>query len=140
MWLSSKSVHSDRDIQRLYKSSSLLHKLIQVSLIEILASAWYHLFIMRRYELMLIVRPDFPITEGKKVDDLIKKTIGDSAVTVKDVSILGKKNLAYPIQKLTEGIYLLLNLEAETMKVATLEKQSRLNTDVMRYLLTLKEG
>lgn len=89
---------------------------------------------------MLIVRPDFPITESKKVDDLIKKTIGDSAVTVKEVSILGKKNLAYPIQKLTEGIYLLVNLEAETINVAKIEKQSKLNTDVMRFLLTLKEG
>lgn len=91
---------------------------------------------MYKYELMLVVRPDFDHENAKKREELIKKLVGDG-VTIAEINVLGKKPLAYPIQKQTEGIYILVKLEAENgLVVANLEKQSRLNEEVLRYLLT----
>ncbi len=91
---------------------------------------------MHTYELMLVVAPDFDHENAKKREELIKKIVGEDA-RLAEVNVLGKKPLAYPIKKQTEGIYLLAKLEAENgLVVANLEKQSRLNEAVLRYLLT----
>lgn len=93
--------------------------------------------IMRTYELMLVLRPDFD-TDAKKVSELVGKTAGPEA-SVKNVSVIGKKNLAYPIRKLAQGIYVLVDLEANALKVAELQRQMGLGNDIIRFLLTLKE-
>lgn len=91
---------------------------------------------MYTYELMLVVGSDFDHENAKKREELIKKLVGEG-VKLAEVNVLGKKLLAYPIKKQTEGVYLLAKLEAENgLVVANLEKQSRLNEVVLRYLLT----
>ncbi len=93
--------------------------------------------IMRQYELMVIFRPDFDIKDAKKRDEVIAKLLGAS-VKVQDVTDMGKKRLAYPIQKHEEGVYALVHLEDQALHVGDVEKQFRLQTDVIRYLLTVK--
>ncbi len=93
--------------------------------------------IMRQYELMVIFRPDFDIKDAKKRDEVIAKLLGAS-VKVQDVTDMGKKRLAYPIQKHEEGHYILAIVTADALKVGEIEKQVRLQTDVIRYLLTVK--
>ncbi len=85
---------------------------------------------------MLVFRPDFDTKDTKKRDEIIHKLAGDG-VTVKDVTDMGKKRLAYPILKHEEGVYVLAILEGEAIKVGEIEKQTRLQTDVIRYLLTV---
>lgn len=46
----------------------------------------------------------------------------------------GKRKLAYPINDLTEGYYVLVNYKAETSFVAELERQFNINEDVMRSM------
>lgn len=88
--------------------------------------------------MMLVLRPDFGVTEEKKIAELVKKTVGDE-VSVKDLKIIGKKTLAYPIKKLNEGIYVLVNLSAEKFNVAQIQKQMNLGNDILRFLVTAKE-
>lgn len=94
---------------------------------------------MKRYELLLVAHPDFPGSDTRKVSELVKKTVGEDGVVVKSVSVLGKKTLAYPIKKLTEGIYFVVELEANSIDVAKLQKQANLGNNVIRFLLTVKE-
>ncbi len=94
---------------------------------------------MRQYELMVIFRPDFDIKDAKKRDEVIFKLLGAS-VKVQEVTDMGKKRLAYPIQKHEEGHYVLAMLAADALKVGEIEKQMRLQTDVIRYLLTVQES
>lgn len=101
----------------------------------------------RAYEMIVLVRPasperargepDFP-KDTKAAETLIKKLIGDG-VTIKELTPLGKKQLAYPIKKQTEAVYLLATIEADGLVVGEVEKQARLMPDVLRYLLTVKE-
>lgn len=93
---------------------------------------------IRTYELMLVVRPDFPVEDTKKRDDLIQKLI--KGATIKDVTVLGKKHLAYPIRKQEEGIYLLIHIEGNSMKTGDVQKEAKLGTDVIRFLLLEREA
>jgi small subunit ribosomal protein S6 len=87
---------------------------------------------------MLVVRPDFPVEDTKKRDDLIQKLI--KGATIKDVTVLGKKHLAYPIRKQEEGIYLLIHIEGNSMKTGDVQKEAKLGTDVIRFLLLEREA
>lgn len=90
----------------------------------------------RHYELMLVLRPDFGVEE-KPVRDLVTKLIGDRKIN--ELVLMGKKQLAYPIKKQTEGVYVVALISGEPMNVGAIEKQTKLSTDVLRFLLTVKE-
>jgi small subunit ribosomal protein S6 len=89
----------------------------------------------RSYELMLVLRPEMDVTE-QSATQLVEKLVGSEA-TVAGISLLGKKMLAYPINKQMEGIYVLAKLEGAHTRVGEIEKKVQLGTDVLRYLLTV---
>lgn len=92
---------------------------------------------MTTYELMVLVAPSVDMTGDKAQADLVKKLVGESA-TVKELTSLGKKQLAYAIKKQTEATYLLAILEG-TVKSYEVEKKAKLMDEVLRFLLTIKE-
>lgn len=89
----------------------------------------------RQYELMVVFHPTVDASDAKKLEEGVKKLVGDSA-TLSDVKLLGKKSLAYPIQKQTEGVYVLATLTAEALHVSDIEKRTKVGAEVLRYLLT----
>lgn len=89
----------------------------------------------RSYELMVILRADAEVTE-KSAEDFVKKMVGTEG-TVTSVSVLGKKELAYPIKKHTQGVYVVAKLDGAAVRVGELEKKVQMDTSVLRYLLTL---
>jgi small subunit ribosomal protein S6 len=91
---------------------------------------------MRKYELMVIVAPTVEVTE-KSAKEIVEKLVGSEA-KVTEVSLLGKKKMAYPINKFSEGIYVTADLEGEHVHVNELEKKIQLGSDVIRYLLLAK--
>lgn len=80
----------------------------------------------RQYELMVLAKTD-------AFD--VKKLLANGAI-VKEVKNLGKKQLSYPIKKQTEGVYLLVNIEAESLAVGEIEKRVKLDENILRFLLT----
>lgn len=90
----------------------------------------------RVYELMLVLAPDFGVEE-KPIKDLVTKLVGDRKI--ESLSVLGKKRLAYPIKKQEEGVYALATVAGAAMHVVELEKQMKLGTEILRYLLIAKE-
>lgn len=90
----------------------------------------------RSYELMLIVRPDVDVTQ-KKAEDLVKKLVEKVGGKLASLNIWGKKALAYPIQKVTEGSYVLANVEG-SIKSADVEKEVRMGSEILRFMLIAK--
>lgn len=91
---------------------------------------------MQTYELMLIIRPDMEVTE-KKAQELINKLLVKAGGSVTSVAVWGKRTLAFPIKKMSEGIYVLATIEG-SLKTADLEKEARMGTDFLRFMLTVK--
>jgi small subunit ribosomal protein S6 len=88
------------------------------------------------YELMLVVRPDVEVTE-QTAPKIVAGMLGEG-IKVTDIAILGKKSLAYPIKKQTEGMYVLAQVSGDVL-VGDIEKRVQLGTEVLRFLLTAKK-
>ncbi|HEY4390415.1 MAG TPA: 30S ribosomal protein S6 [Paenibacillus sp.] len=90
---------------------------------------------MRKYEVMYILRPDL---EQEAVQALVEKFQGiiqnGGEITKHDV--MGKRRLAYEINKIRDGIYVLVNFTATPDVVAELERILKISDEVIRYLIT----
>ena len=68
---------------------------------------------MTKYESMYILKPDM---EEEKKDALVKRfsdIVVNNGGNVEKIDEWGKKRLAYPIQYINDGYYVLMNFEAE---------------------------
>jgi len=86
------------------------------------------------YELVFILNPnltedDFTRTLGK-VNDLITKLGG----TVTETNQWGKRKLAYPIKRQSEGNYVLEKVQIKQTALKELDSSLKLTEDVLRYL------
>ena len=91
----------------------------------------------RSYEMMYILRPDLSEEQVKEAIDQYRNLLAEYGAEEIEVKIWGKRRLAYSIQKYQDGIYVLLNYQADGKQVTPLERAMRLSEDVIRYL-TLK--
>lgn len=92
---------------------------------------------MRSYELVFIVHPDLEDNPIKDLIEQVKGWITDSGGTVSNVDIWGKRKLAYPIRKQSEGQYVLIHGEMDPDITAQMERNFRLTEPIMRFLITL---
>jgi len=87
---------------------------------------------MRHYELMVILDPD---TEERTVAPSLEQYLGvvrQGGGTVEKVDVWGRRRLAYPIAKKAEGIYAVVDLNAEPDTVKELDRQLNLSDAVLR--------
>jgi len=86
------------------------------------------------YESVLVFRQDLTESQVKekaaKFTEIIKELGGD----VKSTEFWGLKNLAYIIRKNRKAHYVLLNIELDGAQIAELERRSRIDEDVIRFL------
>ena len=87
---------------------------------------------MRHYELMLILDPDL---EERAVSPLIESfmsVVRNGGGSVEKVDTWGRRRLAYEISKKSEGIYAVVDLNAEPADMKELDRQLNLNEAVLR--------
>lgn len=93
---------------------------------------------MRKYETLFVLKTN--IEEAARTA-LIEKFTGiinkDGEVT--NVDEWGVKKLAYEIEKLTEGYYILVDFKANPELPKELERNFRISDDVLRYVVINKE-
>ncbi len=93
---------------------------------------------MRKYETLFVLKNN--IEEAARVA-LIEKFTGiinnDGEVT--KVDEWGTKKLAYEIEKLTEGYYVLVDFKSSTELPRELERNFKISDDVLRYVVINKE-
>jgi small subunit ribosomal protein S6 len=89
---------------------------------------------MRHYEIVLIVHPD----QSEQVPAMIERY--KSIIAAQDGQIhrledWGRRQLAYPIQKLHKAHYVLMNIECSGEVLAELEHGFKFNDAVLRHLI-----
>lgn len=89
---------------------------------------------MALYETVFIGRQDLSETQVKAITDDISTYITSQKGTVSKTENWGLRVLAYRINKNRKGHYVLVEYEMDTQAVAELERQLRLNEDVLRYI------
>ena len=91
---------------------------------------------MRRYELMLVLRPDTPDDRVQQILDRITRGVAADGGQIVKVSPWGKRRLAYPIDSFREGSYFITVFDAPSEAVAELERGLNITEEIMRHLVT----
>ena len=95
---------------------------------------------MRDYEMMYVIHPDQDASGIKSVMESIATRIGrDGTVTAND--LLGRRRLAYPMKKQTQGTYCLINFTTSPDAIAGIQQFLQIDhhETILRYLLLIDE-
>ena len=88
----------------------------------------------RTYEMMYIAAAETSDDDIAKLNETITgiiETEGGSVVKMED---MGRRRLAYEINKKNDGYYVLFEIEGSGKEIAELERRMRVNDTIMRYL------
>ena len=86
----------------------------------------------QQYELMVILNPEIDERQVAPTLDKFLKVITNDGGSVDNVDVWGKRRLAYEIQKKNEGIYAVVNFTATSEATQELDRQLKLNEQIMR--------
>jgi small subunit ribosomal protein S6 len=87
---------------------------------------------VRAYEVMVILEPSLEERTVEPSLDKYLNVIRKDGGTVDKVDVWGRRRLAYEIRKNAEGIYAVINLNAEPDTVKEFARQRGLNESVLR--------
>jgi small subunit ribosomal protein S6 len=88
----------------------------------------------RTYEVMYIGTPETADEDIARLNEAIQQQIEKEGGTVVKTEAMGRRKLAYPIQKKTEGHYTLFEIEGSGQEIAELERRMRVNDAIMRFI------
>lgn len=94
---------------------------------------------MRHYEVVLLVHPD----QSNQVADMVTKyrsIVEENGGTNHRLEDWGRRQLAYPINKIHKAHYVLLNIECNDATLAQLEELFRYNDAIIRSLVIRREA
>ena len=89
---------------------------------------------MALYETVFIARQDIPAQEAEELADKFGSIVADNGGTVDRYEYWGLRNLAYRIKKNRKGHYTMLHINAPPQAVAEMERNMRIDEDILRYL------
>src|SRR5690348_17937488 len=95
---------------------------------------------MPLYENVFIARQDISSAQVEALADSFATLVGEQGGQVMKREYWGLRNLTYRIKKNRKGHYMLFNLDAPPAAVNELERNMRINEDVIRYLTVRVEA
>ena len=87
---------------------------------------------MRAYEVIVILDPSLDERTIEPSLDKYLNVIRKDGGSVESVDVWGRRQMAYEIKKKPEGIYSVIDLQAEPAVVKELDRQMNLNESVLR--------
>lgn len=88
----------------------------------------------RTYEVMFIVDPDVGDTDVTRLGENLQQIVRDQGGEITRNENLGRRQLAYPINRKNDGIYMLFEIDGTGREIAELERRMRVNDQVIRYI------
>ncbi|HWA02314.1 MAG TPA: 30S ribosomal protein S6 [Rhizomicrobium sp.] len=89
---------------------------------------------MALYEHLLIARQDISAQQVDALATHLKTIVEGEGGKVEKQEYWGLRGLAYRIKKNRKGHYVLLNINAPSKAIVELERQNKINEDVLRYI------
>ena len=88
----------------------------------------------RTYEVMYIAAPETADEDVAKLNDAIAELVTKQGGEVVNTDLMGRRKLAYPINKKTEGVYTLFEINGSGQEIAELERRMRVNDAIIRFI------
>jgi small subunit ribosomal protein S6 len=89
---------------------------------------------MPLYETIFIARQDVPSTQVETLASTFAEVIRSNGGQVLKTEQWGLRNLAYRVNKNKKGHYVLFNIDAPSVAVLELERQMKINEDILRFM------
>lgn len=94
---------------------------------------------MRRYELMLVLRPDVADDRAQAVIDRTTRQVSAGGGQIVKVAPWGRRRLAYQIDRYREGSYHIILFESPAEAIVEIERSLLITEEVLRHLVTRVE-
>ena len=94
---------------------------------------------MRRYELMLLFRPDLEDDQLQAAVERVTRAIVNAGGGLSKISPWGKRRLAYPIQHHRDASYFLIHFDIEPAAVREIERGLLISEEILRHLIVVLE-
>lgn len=94
---------------------------------------------MRDYEFTYILRPDLEDEDRAAIIQQVQDWITEAEGAVTKTNHWGLRRLAYPIDNITEGYYVLVDMQCPPANVRNLERRLLISEPILRYLVVRKE-
>ena len=94
---------------------------------------------LNKYESIYIINPNTEVEAIKGLVEKFNALIESEGGKVTETNEWGMKKLAYPIKKLTQGYYVLVNFEAKAEFVDELERVYKITDSVMKFITVRKD-
>lgn len=92
--------------------------------------------LINNYEVVVLMHPDASLEDQKEVFKKNKETLKSFSGEFHSLETWGKRNLAYPINKLKKAYYFHALFQADPKAIAELERTMRINDKVLRFMHT----
>ncbi|WP_166245827.1 30S ribosomal protein S6 [Paenibacillus turpanensis] len=89
---------------------------------------------MRNYEVMFILRPELDEQQVQAAVEKFANIINNGGEITKQ-NVMGKRRLAYEINKIRDGIYVLVNFKGNNEVIKELDRVMRISDEVIRFLI-----
>lgn len=93
---------------------------------------------MRSYELMVIIRADLDEEQTAAAVDKVTGLIAQNGGEVENIDRWGKRRLAYEINDLRDGYYILVNYKGPSQVARELDRVLKITDEVIRHLVVLR--
>ncbi len=93
---------------------------------------------MNKYELMFVIDPELEESAKEAMIETVKGIIAAEG-EVSNTDVWGLRKLAYPIQKKTEGYYVVMQFDAAPTLPKELDRRLRISENCMRHVIVRKD-
>jgi len=88
----------------------------------------------RTYEVMYIIDPETAVDKIATLNETISQLIEKEGGTIVRMDDIGRRKLAYTINKKQEGHYVLFEIDGSGQEIMELERRMRVNDQILRYI------
>ncbi|HSE97339.1 MAG TPA: 30S ribosomal protein S6 [Blastocatellia bacterium] len=89
---------------------------------------------MRVYEVLFIIAPNVEEGEIETLITQLSDVLKNQGAEITRVDRMGRRRLAYPIQKFNDGHYVVFTVEGTGAEIAEVERRMRVTDAIIRYL------
>ena len=93
---------------------------------------------MNKYETIFIINPNVESEDVERIIERVQNLISDNGGSITKVDNWGKKRLAYEVGGSKDGIYIIINFEADAQIVLTLARHYGLDEQIIKHM-TLRD-
>ena len=94
---------------------------------------------VRKYETIFILRPDLDEEKTGEAIEKFKSLIDNNGGEITSLDKWGKRRLAYEINHIREGFYVVSKFKSESAAASELDRVFKISDDVMRHIIVRED-